>query len=566
MNARFCIFCALLAGVLAALLLIAPSPVFAQDAKPLGSDVVLGGKLAEGAKPRKVPLFVRMLGSDKAAVGFKLLVFAKFEGAPHENASCITDDGGNASITLNRKPKELRVFAYGDYVVPDAWSNIPPDRVTESDPKQWNVYVRPLKNIRAAGKVSAKGLEAPPKRASLSFAPLDVGQDGTARMFDQPYTVHSGDDGSYTLELPTGYYMVWCNWADRSGNDWVYYHQVVQRVSAFEDVKLDFALDKAPLLKGKVVDARTGKGIGAQIDLYSNVYLRQLRNSASDGVLADEYDANDEPVIWPAGTFKFQAWAIDPGSFTAVIKPMGSESVLKVIPNLKAADLDGKEVVWELFTEDMREVNLRVTTHEHDIPVMGLDVRLMPKKIDVPEHIQQSYTAGGMVDQNGHVKFLGLAPGTYDAYGASGSTHLGEVTIKAEAKQEVALKWPIPFAYGNVKLANGTVCKNLVVFIWMVNPQGRQFGPYPVDAFKENPVLREKGMIFVPLLQHGFTFKLRFAAMEDGKAFTDKDWVRINDFPLVTDEVEFLIDGEKAYKVDQTLKVNPDFKLPVQPD
>lgn len=559
MSVRLCLICGLFASAAAALLLLAPSPAFAQ------ATATLGGKLEDGAKARTVNLTVKMLGSDKPAGNFKLLAFAKFEGKPHENATFFTDEKGTAAVTLNREAKELRFFAYGDFVVPDGWSNVPPAELSKAE-IAWTLFVRPLKNVRATGKVSVTGRESPPVRASVSFAPLDVGQDGSARMFDAPYTIHSREDGSYEFELPSGYYMVWCNWADRSGNDWVYYHKVVARVAAFDDVKLDLALVKAPQFSGKVIDARTGKGIGAQIDLYSNVYLRQLRNNASDGVLADEYDENDEPVVWPAGTFKFQAWAIDPSGFTAVIKPMGSEAVLKVIPNLKAADLDGKEVIWELYTDDMRKVNLRVTTHEQGIPVMGLDVRLMPKKIDVPEHLQQSYTAGGMVDENGFVHFLGLAAGTYDVYGASGSTHLGEVTVKAEAAQEVSLKWPIPFAYGTVKLADGSVCKNLHVFIWMVNPQGRQFGPYPVDAFKENAVLREKGMIFVPLLQHGFTFKLRFAAMDAGKAYTEKDWVRITDFPLVTDEVEFKIEGEKAHKVDLTLKANPDFKAPEKRD
>jgi hypothetical protein len=53
---------------------------------------------------------------------------------------------------------------------------------------------------------------------------------------------------------------------------------------------------------------------------------------------------------------------------------------------------------------------------------------------------------------------------------------------------------------------------------------------------------------------------VRFAAMTGGREFTDDDWVEIENFNLVTDELEFKIDAEKGYKVDLTLKPNPDYK------
>jgi hypothetical protein len=67
-------------------------------------------------------------------------------------------------------------------------------------------------------------------------------------------------------------------------------------------------------------------------------------------------------------------------------------------------------------------------------------------------------------------------------------------------------------------------------------------------------------MVFVPLLDFGSTFKLRFAAMTGGRAFTDDDWVEIENFNLLTDEFEIKIEDEKGYKVDMTLKANPDYK------
>ncbi|MCC7508935.1 MAG: hypothetical protein IT464_06140 [Planctomycetes bacterium] len=563
-RTHVCVICAALTALFAALLLLAPSPASAQAAS-LSSAVTLGTKPEGEFKPLRVVVTVRMLGSDAPVPGFKLLALAKFAGLPHDTASFVTDEKGSAAISLNRKPGELRVFAFGDFVVPDGWSNVPLTTLERAD-ATWDLYVRPLKNVRVSGRISVVGTEAQPKRANVSFAPLDVAQDGSSRLFDQPYSVLTGEDGSYDIELPTGYYQVWSYWSDRSGVDWVHYHKVENKVPIFGEIKINMALVRAPMFTGKVVDARTGKGIAATVDLYSNLYLRQLRNSAADGQLPDEYDANDEPVYWPIGTFKFQAWSINPDDFTAVIKPQGSESVLKVIPHLKASQFEGKEIVWELYTAEMRQVTIRVVTHEQDIPVMGLDVRLIPKKIDVPEHIQQTYTAGGMVDRDGNAQFLGLATGSYEVYGASGSTFLGNAVVTDAAKQDIVLKWAIPFAYGNVKLEGGGLCKNMVVFITMVNAAGREFGPYPSDAFKENPALQEKGMLFVPMLQFGSTFKLRFGAMEGGKAFTDDDWVRITDFPLATDEIEFKIDSEKGYKVDLTLKANPEFKAPLKND
>jgi hypothetical protein len=539
------------------MLLLISAPLTAQD---LPSSVTLGGSLSEGAAARKVSVTLKMLGAETAVPDFKLLVMAKYAAKPHENATCITDGQGRVTVTMNTPPEELRVFAYGDYVIPDGWANIPVSTMKFADTESWELRVRPLKNVRVSGKVTVDGIDAPPKRANVSFAPLDVAQDGSSRMFDQPYSTLADDEGNYVMELPTGYYQVWSYWTDRSGKDWVGFIRVENNVPVFKETALNLSLRKGPWLKGKVIDARTGKGIAASIDLYSNLYLRQLRNPTADGEFPDAYDDKDQPIFWPVGTFNFQAWMVNPDDFTVVIKPQGTEAITRVIANQNAADFDGQEIEWKLFTEDMRQVDVRVATHEQDIPVMALDVKLMPKKVDVPEHIHQSYSAGAITDADGRARFLGLASGTYEAFGASGSTFLGEVTVGKEAKQEQTMKWEIPFAYGTVKLPNGEVCRNLVVILTQTLPNGREFGPYRFDAFRDNPKLQEAGRVFVPLLSFGATFKLRFAAMADGGAITSRDWTGINDFPLVTDETEIKVDAEKGWKIEQTLKPNPDYK------
>jgi hypothetical protein len=560
-RTAICVICAMLASIAAALLLLAPSPAIGQDEQPqLTSEVTLGGALPEGATPLKVTATLKMLGGEDAVPGFKLLVHAKYAGKPHEKATCLTSDKGTITITLNTKADELRVFAFGDYLIPDGWSNIPVSALKADEPNAWELRVRSLKDVQITGRISLEGSEAKPGRANVSFAPLDVAQDGSSRLFDQPISVLTDDEGRYRVNLPTGYYQTWSYWTDRTTNDWVGYIKVENQVSVFADQTMNLTLRRGPQLKGKVIDARTGKGIAASIDLYSNLYLRQLRNPSADGFHADAYDEEDNPILWPIGTFNFQAWSINPDDFTVVIKPQGSEAVTKVIPNQSGSQLEGKEIEWKLFTEDMPQVDIKVTTHEQDLPVMELDIKLLPKKIDVPQHIQQTYSAGASTDADGVARFLGLADGTYEAFGASGTMFLGEISVGDKAKQQITLEFKIPFAYGSVKLPDGELCKNMVAFIKLVKSDGREYGPYRNDAFRDNPKLKERGMVFVPLLDYGSTFKVRFAAMTGGREFTDDDWVEIENFNLVTDELEFKIDAEKGYKVDLTLKPNPYYK------
>ena len=133
---------------------------------------------------------------------------------------------------------------------------------------------------------------------------MDVAQDGTYRLFDEPRGVHTDEEGNYEIELPTGYYQVWSYWADREDDDWPGYIKVERKVGVFEDKVIDLALDLGPTIKGRVIDGRTGEGVAGSINLYTNQYLRQLRNFTADGRMADEVDENGKDVFWPVGTFK----------------------------------------------------------------------------------------------------------------------------------------------------------------------------------------------------------------------------------------------------------------------
>ena len=358
----------------------------------------------------------------------------------------------------------------------------------------------------------------------------------------------------------TGYYQVWSYWADRSKDDWPGFIKVQEKVGVFADKQIDLALDKGPTLQGRVIDGRTGEGVAASINLYTNQYLRQLRNFTADGRMADEEDADGKGVFWPVGTFKIQAWMINPEDFTVVIRPAGSDQILRVMPNLKLGDVQDKELVWELYTDDMRVVDVKIVTHKKPLPVNELDINLLPLKIDVPEHLAQSYTASGYTDDEGVVRFMGLATGTYEVYGARGSMFMGKIEVTDAAVQETVLEYEIPFATGQVKLPNGEVCKHMVLFKWIKNKVGQEFGPYSQDAFLANPALQKDGKVFVPPLQRDATFRLRLAAMEDGKAFEDADWMKIDDFPLVTDEIVIEVNDEKVWDLDLQLKPNPNYK------
>lgn len=548
----FCIFCAALAALFALMILLFPSPAYAQELK---SSITFGeGEKAVG----EINCRVLMLGSDAPQAGFKLLAMARFADRTNPTRELITDDKGAFTIVLKTKPTELRVFAFGDWFVPDGWSNIPLARMKFEKPESWEIRVRPLRKVKVSGTVKIAPGNTPAPRANVMLAPLDVAQDGTSQIFDQPVGAITDEAGNYSFDVPTGYYMLWAYWADRTKDDWVGHIRVINRVEVFADKQIELSLVEGPTIRGKVIDARTGKGMPASINLYTNHYLRQLRLSAGDGEMADEYLPDGTEVVWPVGTFKFRAWLVDPENFTVVIRPSHTETVMKILPNLKASDLVGKELTWTLYDEGVPTLDVQVTTHKHDLPINQMDVQLLPKDVDVPPALKLSLNAGGLTDNEGKVRFMGLPRGTYEVYGSQGSNLLGTIKVTGVAQVE-KLKFEIPFVFGKVKLADGTMCRHVVAFVTLVNADGRSFGPYPSDAFRKNPVLSEKGTVFVPLTQRGVTFKVRYAAFEDGRAFKDEDWRDINDFPLVTDETSYKVETEEAWETDQTLKPNADY-------
>lgn len=535
--------------------MLAPSPALAQDAAKPSASVSFGqGETVAG----EVQGSVLMLGTDAPQAGFKLLAMAKYPDRTNPTREILTDAAGKFTIKLMTRPAELRVFAFGNFVIPDGWSNIPVANMKFDGPEKWDVRVRPLRPVKVSGTVRlAEGRAV--RVANVVLAPLDVARDGSARVFDQPYNMLSEDDGSFAAEVPSGYYMMWAYWWDRELRDGPEYMQVVRRVEVFADKKIDFILQLAPIIQGKVIDARTGEGIAANIDLLSNQYLRFLGTRTADGEVANEETPDGKDVFWPVGTFRKRFWLVDPENFTAVIRPANTRAVLKIIPKLKMSDLVGKEVVWKLYTDDMTVVDVQVTTHKHDLPINEIDVQLLPRDVDVPDALKLSLEVAGATSQEGKVRFIGLPKGLYEVYGAGGSSLLGQLKVERSG-QSAHFKYEIPFAFGKVKLESGELCREMKVFISMTAADGRSYDPFPTDPFYQNPVLREKGTVFVPLLYRDVTFKLRFAAFENGRKFEETEFSEIKNFPLVTEEKVIKVTGEEAWELDLTLKANPSFE------
>ena len=245
-----------LPAILIALLLPAGIPGAAQEEKATGAVAVFGTKGA--GDPLTISGIAQRLGSDAPMAGLKLLVLAKMKDGKNVVANCKTDKDGKFSIVLHLRPKELRVYAYGDLFIPEAWSNIPV-ALFKAD-RDWTVKVRTLTHVDLRGKITITGLDRPADRAQVWLAPLDVAQDGTLAVFEEPFSTRGDDDGEYTFNVPAGHYRLWAWWADRDTDDWDGYIGVVKEINLFGDVEQDFALELGPILEGRVTDARTGEG------------------------------------------------------------------------------------------------------------------------------------------------------------------------------------------------------------------------------------------------------------------------------------------------------------------
>ncbi|MDC1142231.1 hypothetical protein OAU50_04005 [Planctomycetota bacterium] len=509
-------------------------------------------QLGEGDGKVSVSLTLKALGSNEPRKGFKLLAVAKTAERESLKTTGFTDDKGILQIDLKQPFESLRVFAFGEFVIPDAWSNIP----LKGEAVDWTAFVRPLQDVKVTGKVTIEnGTQA--RRSYVYFAPLDVKSDNSRQVFDSPYTSYIGEDGSYEIIMPTGYYQVWCTYHDRSNDTPRSFFKIIHQLDLFAPQSLDLTLAESATIEGKVVDARTGKGVSARIDAYSNRYLKRVHLGTADGEFADEIGPDGEEVFHPVGTFKISMYGLDPDDFMVVIRPSKQNNVIRTITGLSLAKLQESEIVWELYTEESSKVEVTVQTTGSKIPVYEIPIGFVPVKIDIPVHLKGEYGANGLTNEDGTVKMQGLMPGTYEVYGAQ-VFMLGTIEVKPGTDvQKFDFELALPHVTGQVKLPDGTVCTNLLAEIKIVDR-----GVYPsyTSPWRRNKKLQKQGKIFMPLQALKIKIEVRFMAMKDGAEFAEDDWMNHKDFPLITDKVTLEIDTEIAHTVDLTLKPNPDFK------
>lgn len=547
-----CIFCAIAAAIIGLMLALAPFPLSAQD------KAANAAQFADKDEKdlREVEGRVSLLGGGQAMANFKLLVLAHLKTGGFEtpqNADLTTDKDGKYLLRLGKNVTRARLFSYGEFFIPDGMSNVPLGNMKFAARETWDVQVRPLRHVPVTGTVKlANGKAA--SRASVYLAPLDLRPDGSAQVFEEPYSAVADEHGRYRFEAPTGYFRLWAYWTDKDSEAWDGYLGMVRRIDVFDETHRDLTVTLGEHLAGRVTDARDGKGLVAWIDLYSNAYQRQLRNPTADGEIVDErVDGKD--IRWPVGDFKFRLVTVDPENFTAVIRPRWNNSAMRVFSGLKAADLIGKRIEWKMFTPDQIQVDLLVQTHQRELPVHKLDVRVQAVKLDDPNAIRALYTLGGETDDEGGVSFLGLAPGQYTVYGEQGTMVLGELRVTGELRQSAQFKLEIPFATGKLKYEDGTVCKHALCVMKAEIPGRGSLGARFVEPFPSK-ALREKGVGLIPLTLKGAVFTLRFYANhKDQEGFSD-EWMP-EDFPMWTDEVKFTVDAEKAYDYELTLKAQP---------
>ncbi|MEE9311537.1 MAG: hypothetical protein V3V10_03910, partial [Planctomycetota bacterium] len=217
--------------LLLALISILAVGLSAQDAKSAKISQV---ELGEGDGKKTVIYTLKALGSNELQKGFKLLAVGKTKEYTSLKATGFTDDNGEFRIKLKQHFIELRVFAFGEYVIADTWSNIPLSELSPNDDNElvWEAFVRPLQDVKVTGNVTfANDLQV--KRTYIYFAPLDVRPDGQRHVLDSPYTGYIEEDGTYELVLPTGYYQIWCSFHDRSKDEITNYFTIVHQLDLF---------------------------------------------------------------------------------------------------------------------------------------------------------------------------------------------------------------------------------------------------------------------------------------------------------------------------------------------
>lgn len=550
MNVRY--LCTLLAVLLLAPLCAQEPP--REQPKPRAKAPSTIKLAAEGeAANRIVEGTVSTLGSDQPLKNFRLMALARFDDGANRYADFDSDDNAAYRIELGKSVTQLRVFAYGDFVIPDSWSNIPVVSMKFEKAEKWDIKVRPNIKVTLSGTVSLSTTGKPiDNGCAVYLAPLDVRQDGSMRVFDEPLPTRCDEKGRYEFKAPAGFYRLWAVWTDRSDGRWIFCSGFVARVELFRDTVKDVTIAPGPQIVGRVSDARDGSPVVARMDLYTNAFLRQLNNTNSDGEFRDDEAAEGDPIL-PAGEFRIRLYNVDPEEFAAILRPRMADGAMRLERGLRHSALKGKRVEWKLYNEDDIVVDVAVQTADMQLPVHGADIVIEANRLDDPSisHLRAAFELRSMTNERGVARFVGLWPGDYSVYFAGRDALLGNLRITADRRQQFTLNYSLPFAAGTVRYPDNSVCNNAICQVDLELPEGGLRGPFYPDPFS-NRLLKDKGLAVVPLTYMGATFKLRFYANSGNQVAPDM-WTP-SQYPWRTKEVVFKVDAEKAYTFDVTLE------------
>ncbi len=498
-----------------------------------------GEPINAAGETRDVALTFKMLGSNAPLAKFSFVVLIPTDKG-FARTTKETGDDGRCTITVP-KDVEARLYACGDYFIPASWATIRKD-MTQAD-----VFVRPLKRVRASGKaVSADGKALP--AASVTFAPLDQLPDGTMTPHEVPYVTICDPRGAYELDVPAGFYQVWASWNDVSSDVSTAYFTLERRVDIFSDLKLDLKLPQSPRMKGRVLDGRTGKPMSCILDLYSHAWLKQV--SIFTG---DETGWNDLPT----GVFDTQARTVDTSGFAVVLREAGVGNAVRVYPGM---DIDKLNASGDLvlYDTDAGKLDCKLVTADKEFPVAGMDLDVLPSgQMKVPPFLHEALTLSEYTDDGGAVSFWGLPEGRYTLYCMEGEVLLGEFAVSGKP-QALTAKLAVPFAYGTITYPDGTACTKSVVEVTFKLADGKEGRPMTFDAFR-NRKLAGEGKFFVPFRWDDASYTLRFWA-PDQNAKELPFVLNVEEFPFMSEAITVTPDGPKGYEKTIKLAANPKAK------
>ncbi len=477
----------------------------------------------------------RLLGKNTLLPHFKFLVLEEdADGFQRKRYS--TDHSGRYHFDL-KQGVSARLFALGAYEIPASWKNVQ----GENQKQEHLVYVRPMVRVTLSGQLHV------PEKTSLEFAkvfaaPLDLLPNGSFYSFEPPLVAYVDEEDNYTLELSTGYYMVWAHWEDRKNSHWNSYFALFDMLEVFESQVFDITLQEQAWVQGKLVDKNSETPIDGIVDLYSNAYLHQRY------IFTGSDDAWEEIG---KGQFQAQLRAVNPDDFIVVARPQGASQTIKIIKDMNLEKLQElPEIVFR--DEKSGRLDVKIRTVDGLYPVAPLEISISPAdSVDVPAFLRPRLELYGNTDAQGGITFWGLPPGNYNLYTHGGTTLLGTIQVSG-GKEEHALHYEIPYLQGEIFYPDGNPCTEALVRVEFELADGTKGTPRQWHAF-DNPAMLQEGRFFVPLAWSDAKYRISFAAPGAGESINGNNF---ENMPYQSEAFELIPGSIKGFEYTIQLKEN----------